>query len=88
MTAFLPFGVLSISLQARFIRASDGAQRFLSFMLSILWVGVDCVTGVPLVGHYYSIETLGLEYAVGAAYTAWAAAFFAFIVTLPCMLLV
>ncbi|PBL04442.1 hypothetical protein ARMGADRAFT_1022857 [Armillaria gallica] len=32
----------------------------------------DCAVGVPLVGHYYGIETLGLEYAVGAAYTAWA----------------
>ncbi|PBL04441.1 hypothetical protein ARMGADRAFT_1070886 [Armillaria gallica] len=87
MAAFVPFGVLSISLQACFLCASDGAQRILSFVLSILWAGVYCVTGVPLVGYYYGIETLGLEYAVGAAYTAWAAAFFAIIVTLPCMLL-
>ncbi|SJK99415.1 uncharacterized protein ARMOST_02715 [Armillaria ostoyae] len=86
MAAFLPFGVLSISLQACFLRASDGAFRILSSVLSILWVGIYCVAGVPLVGHYYGIETLGLEYAVCAAYTAWAAGFFVFIVTVPCML--
>ncbi|KAK0222952.1 hypothetical protein EDD85DRAFT_796128 [Armillaria nabsnona] len=39
----------------------------LRFVLSILWVGVDCAAGVPLVGHYYGIETLGLEYAAGSS---------------------
>ncbi|SJK99414.1 uncharacterized protein ARMOST_02713 [Armillaria ostoyae] len=86
MAAFLPFGVLSVSLQACFMRASDRAFRIFRFVLSILWVGVDCAAGVPLVGHYYGIERLGLEYAVGAAYTAWAVGWFVFTVTVLCML--
>ncbi|KAK0222938.1 hypothetical protein EDD85DRAFT_941271 [Armillaria nabsnona] len=86
MAAFIPFGVLSVSLQACFRRASDRAFRILRFALSILWVGVDCAAGVPLVGHYYGIETLGLENTVVAAYTAWAVGCFVFTVTVFCML--
>ncbi len=86
MAAFVPFGVLSVSLQACFRRASDRAFRILRFVLSILWVGVDCTAGVPLVGYYYGIETLGLEYAVGAAYTAWAVSFFVLTVIVLCIL--
>ncbi|KAK0494130.1 hypothetical protein EDD18DRAFT_1177731 [Armillaria luteobubalina] len=86
MAAFLPFSVLSVSVQACFRSASERAFRRVKFVLSILWVGVDCAVGVPLIKHFYGIETLGLEYAVGAAYTAWAVCFFLFTVAVVCML--
>ncbi|KAK0472001.1 hypothetical protein IW261DRAFT_1509589 [Armillaria novae-zelandiae] len=85
MAAFLPFSVLSISLKFCVIRASDRASRILEFVLGALWVGVDSAAGVPLVRHYYGIETLGIEYAVGAAYTSGAVCFFLLIVSLLCM---
>ncbi|KAK0472002.1 hypothetical protein IW261DRAFT_1611756 [Armillaria novae-zelandiae] len=86
MAAFLPFGVLTVSPQACFRRASERAVKRFKFVLIIVWVGVDCVVGVPLVEYFYGIETLGLEYAVGAAYTAWALGCFVFTVAVLCML--
>ncbi|KAK0193275.1 hypothetical protein F5146DRAFT_1133950 [Armillaria mellea] len=86
MAAFLPFSVFGVALQAYFMRASDRASRILRFALSVVWVGVDGAVGVPLVRRYCGVETLGMGYAVGAAYAAWAAGFFVFMVMVLCML--
>ncbi|KAG7441144.1 uncharacterized protein BT62DRAFT_937383 [Guyanagaster necrorhizus] len=72
MATFLPFCVVDASIHACFWCAWGGAAMvwaFLNFVLVGCKVGLDCVAGVPLVGHYFGIETLGLEYVVLAAYT-------------------
>ncbi|KAK0203386.1 hypothetical protein DFS33DRAFT_792976 [Desarmillaria ectypa] len=73
MATFLPLCVLNIPLHACFTCASGGVGMVLvlNAVLGIFKVGLDCVAGVPLVGHYYGIETLGLDYVVRAAYTGW-----------------
>ncbi|SJK98864.1 uncharacterized protein ARMOST_02136 [Armillaria ostoyae] len=66
---FLPFCVLNASLHVCCMRASCGVGPVLAlrFVLGVFKVGLDCVAGVPLVGYYYGMETLGLDYVIRAA---------------------
>ncbi|KAK0457997.1 uncharacterized protein EV420DRAFT_1643348 [Desarmillaria tabescens] len=81
----LPFSVLNASLKACFMGASDGVGMvlILNVVLGFFKVGFDCVAGVPLVGYYYGIETLGLTYALCAAYTGGVIVSFVLMMIVP-----
>ncbi|KAK0474216.1 hypothetical protein IW261DRAFT_1499449 [Armillaria novae-zelandiae] len=64
-TTALPFCILYTSLDSD---SEECLPAFLKLALVIAKIGLDCLVGVPLVGHY-GVVTLKLGYAVLAAYT-------------------
>ncbi|KAK0494476.1 hypothetical protein EDD18DRAFT_343809 [Armillaria luteobubalina] len=83
-TTALPFCILYTSLD------SDSDEFLLSFLkltLVIAKIGLDCVVGVPLVGHY-DVVTLKLGYAVLAAYTGVASLILGIVCIMVMLLLV
>ncbi|KAK0237642.1 hypothetical protein EDD85DRAFT_831099 [Armillaria nabsnona] len=83
-TTALPFWILYTSLDSD---SEEWLPAFLKLALVIAKIGLDCIVGVPLVGHF-GVVTLKLGYAALAAYTGVAVLLLGIVCILVMLLLV